>query len=142
MRKLTNTGRVNVCQYLLTPSNCSSKTQLLTLYFLDSGAYANGKWDLFGLFHGTEYDWIHSVSDAFLAYFEMLLTTLENESQDQTDWFLEQSCSCSSLFTTSMSLTQYLQHESLPLSGLSYQMVPKTSMEFGHVKTRLRLSRD
>ncbi|KAI0689492.1 Metallo-dependent phosphatase [Cytidiella melzeri] len=47
-----------------------SKTQLLTLYFLDSGAYSNGKWDLFGLFHGTEYDWIH---------------------QDQIDWFLEES---------------------------------------------------
>lgn len=142
MRKLTKTGRVDVCQYLLTPSYCSSKTQLLTLYFLDSGAYANGKWDLFGLFHGTEYDWIHSVRDAFLAWFVTLLTTLENEYQDQTDWFLEQSCSCPSLFTKSISLTQNLQHESLLLSGLSYQMVPKTSMEFGHVKTRLRLSRD
>ncbi|KAI0085829.1 Metallo-dependent phosphatase [Irpex rosettiformis] len=54
----------------------SSKTQLLTLYFLDSGAYSNGKWDLFGLFHGTEYDWIH---------------------QDQIDWFLEESSRISTI---------------------------------------------
>ncbi|KAI0342973.1 Metallo-dependent phosphatase [Trametopsis cervina] len=47
-----------------------SKTQLLTLYFLDSGSYSKGRWDIFNMFHGTEYDWIH---------------------QDQIDWFLGES---------------------------------------------------
>lgn len=40
---------------------CSSKTHILTLYFLDSGSYAKGTWDFFGMFHGTEYDWLHQV---------------------------------------------------------------------------------
>ncbi|KAJ3540453.1 hypothetical protein NM688_g6225 [Phlebia brevispora] len=47
-----------------------SKTQLLTLYFMDSGAYASGKWDPFGIFHPTDYDYIR---------------------QDQINWFLEES---------------------------------------------------
>ncbi|THG93934.1 hypothetical protein EW026_g7427 [Hermanssonia centrifuga] len=47
-----------------------SKTHILTLYFLDSGAYGDGKWDFFNIFTPTEYDWIH---------------------QDQIDWFLEES---------------------------------------------------
>ncbi|KAH0582874.1 putative inactive purple acid phosphatase 29 [Termitomyces sp. J132] len=47
----------------------SSKTHLLTLYFLDSGAYAKGYLDFFG-FIPTEYDWIH---------------------ESQIDWFLQQS---------------------------------------------------
>ena len=38
----------------------SSKTQLLTLYLLDSGAYSKGIFDWFG-FHPTEYDWIKPV---------------------------------------------------------------------------------
>ncbi|KAI0072805.1 Metallo-dependent phosphatase [Panus rudis PR-1116 ss-1] len=53
-----------------------SKTQLLTLYFLDSGSYSRGWYDPFGLVHGTEYDWIH---------------------QDQIDWFLEESSRISSI---------------------------------------------
>ncbi|KAG6891215.1 hypothetical protein C0995_008467 [Termitomyces sp. Mi166 len=40
-----------------------SKTHLLTLYFLDSGAYAKGYWDFFG-FIPTEYDWIREVKRA------------------------------------------------------------------------------
>ncbi|KAF9815990.1 hypothetical protein IEO21_04240 [Rhodonia placenta] len=48
----------------------ASMTQLLTLYFLDSGAYSTGFWDWFGFFVPTEYDWIH---------------------QDQINWFLQQS---------------------------------------------------
>ncbi|KDQ50774.1 hypothetical protein JAAARDRAFT_185989 [Jaapia argillacea MUCL 33604] len=47
-----------------------SMTQLLTMYFLDSGAYSSGFMDWFGWFHPTEYDWIH---------------------QDQIDWFLKES---------------------------------------------------
>ena len=43
---------------LLTHSNDRSKTQLLTLYFLDSGAYSEGIWVWFN-FVPTEYDWIH-----------------------------------------------------------------------------------
>lgn len=39
----------------------SSKTQLLTLYFLDSGAYSKSAFDFFGMIHGLEYDWIHQV---------------------------------------------------------------------------------
>ncbi|KAG6810005.1 hypothetical protein H0H92_013730 [Tricholoma furcatifolium] len=46
-----------------------SKTQLLTLYFLDSGSYTKGTWDFFG-FNPTEYDWIR---------------------ESQTNWFLQQS---------------------------------------------------
>lgn len=39
----------------------SSMTHLLTLYFMDSGAYSKGYLDWFGYFFPTEYDWIHSV---------------------------------------------------------------------------------
>ncbi|THH27295.1 hypothetical protein EUX98_g6887 [Antrodiella citrinella] len=48
----------------------ASKTQLLTLYFLDSGAYAKSWFEFSGIGHSTEYDWIHS---------------------DQINWFLEES---------------------------------------------------
>ncbi|KAF8556455.1 Metallo-dependent phosphatase [Imleria badia] len=48
----------------------SSMTHLLTLYFLDSGAYSKGYLDWFGYFFPTEYDWIHT---------------------DQIGWFLQQS---------------------------------------------------
>ncbi|KAI0774766.1 Metallo-dependent phosphatase [Trametes elegans] len=48
-----------------------SKTHLLTLYFLDSGAYYTGVFDWFG-FHPTEYDYIR---------------------QNQIDWFLQESSS-------------------------------------------------
>ncbi|KIP02828.1 hypothetical protein PHLGIDRAFT_122109 [Phlebiopsis gigantea 11061_1 CR5-6] len=47
-----------------------SKTQLLTLYFLDSGAYSKSLLDIFGFKQGLEYDWIHS---------------------DQINWFLQES---------------------------------------------------
>jgi len=47
-----------------------SKTHLLTLYFLDSGAYAKNAYDWLGLTKTVEYDWIHS---------------------DQIDWFLQES---------------------------------------------------
>ena len=48
-----------------------SKTQLLTLYFLDSGAYYNPTWDWFGILRATDYDYLR---------------------QDQIDWFLQESC--------------------------------------------------
>ncbi|KAI6122283.1 Metallo-dependent phosphatase-like protein [Pisolithus croceorrhizus] len=51
-------------------SGDSSATHLLTLYFIDSGAYSQGYLDWFGFFFPTEYDWIH---------------------QDQIDWFLGES---------------------------------------------------
>ncbi|KAI6010736.1 Metallo-dependent phosphatase-like protein [Pisolithus orientalis] len=51
-------------------SGDSSATHLLTLYFIDSGAYSQGYFDWFGYFFPTEYDWIH---------------------QDQIDWFLGES---------------------------------------------------
>jgi hypothetical protein len=38
----------------------SSKTHLLTLYFLDSGSYSKGYFDWFG-FKPTEYDYLHQV---------------------------------------------------------------------------------
>ncbi|TFY74616.1 hypothetical protein EWM64_g9396, partial [Hericium alpestre] len=50
----------------------ASKTQLLTLYFLDSGSYSKGFIDWFGFFMPTEYDWIR---------------------QNQIDWFLQESAS-------------------------------------------------
>jgi DNA repair exonuclease SbcCD nuclease subunit len=52
-----------------------SRTQLLTLYFIDSGAYSAGYFDWLGK-HGTAYDYIHS---------------------NQIDWFLQESgmCTCS-----------------------------------------------
>lgn len=53
-----------------------SKTHLLTLYFLDSGAYESSGFDFFGFTHSVNYDWIHS---------------------DQINWFLEQSCKRTSL---------------------------------------------
>jgi len=49
----------------------ASKTQLLTLYFLDSGDYV-GKLNWLGFFTPTEYDWIR---------------------QSQIDWFLQESAS-------------------------------------------------
>jgi hypothetical protein len=53
--------RDNLASCMLTLLCCRSKTHLLTLYFLDSGAYSNSKFDFFGFMHGTEYDWIHQV---------------------------------------------------------------------------------
>ncbi|TFK29749.1 phosphatase DCR2 [Coprinopsis marcescibilis] len=50
----------------------ASKTHLLTLYFLDSGAYSKGFIDWFGFFNPTEYDWIR---------------------KNQIDWFLQESAS-------------------------------------------------
>ncbi|KIJ20637.1 hypothetical protein PAXINDRAFT_165536 [Paxillus involutus ATCC 200175] len=47
-----------------------SRTHLLTLYFMDSGAYSKGYLDWFGYFFPTEYDWIR---------------------EDQINWFLQQS---------------------------------------------------
>ncbi|KZV63009.1 Metallo-dependent phosphatase [Peniophora sp. CONT] len=52
----------------------ASRTQLLTLYFLDSGSYAKGITDWFGFWSPTEYDWIH---------------------QNQIDWFLQESAAIS-----------------------------------------------
>jgi hypothetical protein len=48
----------------------ASRTQLLTLYMLDSGAYASSITDWLGFFAPTEYDWIH---------------------EDQINWFLQES---------------------------------------------------
>ena len=45
-------------------------THLLTLYFLDSGAYSKGYLDWFGYFFPTEYDWIHTVNTHLAAVFE------------------------------------------------------------------------
>jgi hypothetical protein len=60
-----------VGNYVLRVSSAdASKTHLLTLYFIDSGAYAAGLIDWFGFFLPTEYDYIH---------------------QDQIDWFLQES---------------------------------------------------
>lgn len=50
--------RNSTADWLLTNLNGRSKTQLLTLYFVDSGAYSEGMWSWFG-FIATEYDWIH-----------------------------------------------------------------------------------
>ncbi|TFK52074.1 Metallo-dependent phosphatase [Heliocybe sulcata] len=54
----------------------ASKTHLLTLYFLDSGAYSSGTLDWFGFWHPTEYDYIH---------------------QNQIDWFLQESSSINAI---------------------------------------------
>ncbi|KAM6496960.1 Metallo-dependent phosphatase-like protein [Amanita muscaria] len=50
----------------------ASKTHLLTLYFLDSGAYAEGLLSWLGFAEGSDYDWIH---------------------EDQINWFLQNSAS-------------------------------------------------
>jgi hypothetical protein len=47
-----------------------SKMHLLTLYFLDSGSYSSGFFNIWGLFTPTEYDWVR---------------------QSQIDWFLQES---------------------------------------------------
>ncbi|KAK2463672.1 hypothetical protein APHAL10511_004423 [Amanita phalloides] len=63
-----------VGNYLLKVMSAdASETHLLTLYFLDSGAYSGGLLSWLGL-SALEYDWIH---------------------QDQTNWFLQQSASIS-----------------------------------------------
>ncbi|TBU30138.1 Metallo-dependent phosphatase [Dichomitus squalens] len=49
-----------------------SMTHLLTLYFLDSGAYSSGVQDWWGIFHASDYDYLR---------------------QDQIDWFLQESSS-------------------------------------------------
>ncbi|KAJ7091319.1 Metallo-dependent phosphatase-like protein [Mycena belliarum] len=59
--------------YLLKVKSADpSKTHLLTLYFLDSGSYSTGIYNLWGLFMPTAYDWIH---------------------RDQIDWFMKESAS-------------------------------------------------
>ncbi|KAL0570041.1 Phosphatase dcr2 [Marasmius crinis-equi] len=60
-----------------------SKTHILTLYFLDSGAYSKGVFDWFGFFRGTEYDWIRQVSS--------LIHKRNAIPQEQIDWFLQES---------------------------------------------------
>jgi hypothetical protein len=57
---------------LRAEQSLSSKTQLLTLYFLDSGAYSAGYLDWLGA-HPTAYDWIRDT---------------------QTNWFLQESGQC------------------------------------------------
>lgn len=42
-------------------------THLLTMYFLDSGAYSKGFMNWFGFFVPTEYDWIHQVRNICIA---------------------------------------------------------------------------
>ena len=77
-----------VGNYVLKVSSAdASKTHLLTLYFLDSGAYAAGFFSWFGFFP-TEYDYLH---------------------QDQIDWFLQESgtlcwCLSSQRFLTCLRL--------------------------------------
>lgn len=48
----------------------SSKTQLLTLYFLDSGSYSKGWLDWFGFFNPTEYDYFREVGYQFNLIFQ------------------------------------------------------------------------
>ncbi len=70
-------GVGNYVLKVLSPD--ASKTPLLTLYFIDSGAYVAGLIDWFGFFLPTEYDYIH---------------------QDQIEWFLQESgvfVACSTL---------------------------------------------
>lgn len=54
---------------LLNPRT-SSKTHILTLYFLDSGSYTEGALDWLGFVHSSDYDCIR---------------------QSQIDWFLQES---------------------------------------------------
>ena len=66
MREWLQLLRITLMDFELRPS---SKTQLLTLYFLDSGDYV-GKLNWLGFFTPSEYDWIR---------------------QSQIDWFLQES---------------------------------------------------
>jgi hypothetical protein len=52
----------------------SSKTHLLTLYFLDSGSYSNGYWDFFGFFMPTAYDWIREVGRLICGWHQVLIS--------------------------------------------------------------------
>ncbi|KAG6866553.1 hypothetical protein C0991_002038 [Blastosporella zonata] len=64
----------------------TSKTHLLTLYFLDSGSYAKGYWEFFG-FIPTAYDWIREVNTLLLANGFTLIPLVKS----QINWFLQQS---------------------------------------------------
>jgi hypothetical protein len=68
----------------------SSKTHLLTLYFLDSGAYSDGFWDFFGFFQPTAYDWIREVGKLTREPASNVNTHITC-LQSQINWFLERS---------------------------------------------------
>ena len=93
-------------------SRFRSKTHLLTLYFLDSGAYATGTLDWLGLFHGTEYDWIH---------------------ESQINWFLQESGMRSSLQCLSVWLTTRL---SASIDPIERPFTPDGTKDLGSVWKR------
>ena len=68
------TRELNISAFVqLLIFHTSSKTHILTLYFLDSGSYAEGILDWLGFVQSDDYDWIH---------------------QSQIDWFLQESGTC------------------------------------------------
>jgi hypothetical protein len=66
--------------------NFRSKTHLLTLYFLDSGAYAKKGWQWW---KPTEYDWIHGVR--FISFAQARHPSDCVMRQSQRQWFLHES---------------------------------------------------
>ena len=96
-----------------------SKTHLLTLYFLDSGAYARTWFDFAGIGHGPDYDWIH---------------------QDQIDWFLEESGELilSSMIVCDVVHFNHSQPAFHPLRGRSRRTVLRTWVPSGSDRQRIK----
>lgn len=62
LRARTRESTLEIAQKDESLHSYRSMTHLLTLYFLDSGAYSKGFIDWLGYFFPTEYDWIHQVA--------------------------------------------------------------------------------
>jgi hypothetical protein len=88
-----------------------SKMHLLTLYFLDSGAYSKGIIDWFGFFRPTDYDYIHEVCIG--RPYSRHMTHVP--SKDQTNWFLQESSS---------------------IDQIERPFRPDTGKDFGHIWSR------
>lgn len=90
----------------------ASKTHLLTLYFLDSGAYAAGVVDWLGFLRPTEYDYIH---------------------QSQIDWFLQES----SMFIHNMScINLSVFYTSGSIDPIVRPFTPDGGKDFGSIWER------
>ncbi|KAF9234987.1 Metallo-dependent phosphatase-like protein [Melanogaster broomeanus] len=94
-----------------------SMTHLLTLYFMDSGAYSKGYLDWFGYFFPTEYDWIH---------------------EDQINWFLQQSGSIDPIerpFTpdTANDLADLSKRQSDQIAPATRKLAKPNALMFFHI---------
>ncbi|KAF9531793.1 Metallo-dependent phosphatase [Crepidotus variabilis] len=95
----------------------ASKTQILTLYFLDSGDYLPSTWDWLPFSHSNEYDWIR---------------------QSQIDWFLQESASIQQIERpfypdTGKDLSNVWPRQSDQITPVAQKLAKPNAMMFFHI---------